>query len=204
MSELFSSKIMSINRLRIDTDGKGVSTLVAFYGCNLKCRYCINPQCNNSDTPIVDASPKQLVEYLSIDDIYFTATGGGVVFGGGEPLLQSEYIAEVCKEMPERWQRRVETSLNSSWEKVEILIPYINQWIVDIKDSNMNIYKKYTKIDGSKVYHNISELSKIVGKEKMIIRIPRIPGFNTEADIIRSVEKYKDFGTVEVFDYIKN
>ena len=44
------SEIMGISRLRIDTDGEGVTTLVAFYGCPLSCKYCINSQCNKSDT----------------------------------------------------------------------------------------------------------------------------------------------------------
>ena len=35
-------EIMSISRLRMGTDGKGVSTLVAFFDCPLKCKYCIN------------------------------------------------------------------------------------------------------------------------------------------------------------------
>ena len=36
------SDIMSISRLRMGTDGKGVTTLVGFYGCPLDCKYCIN------------------------------------------------------------------------------------------------------------------------------------------------------------------
>lgn len=32
--------IMSISRLRMGTDGKGVSTLVAFFDCPLHCIYC--------------------------------------------------------------------------------------------------------------------------------------------------------------------
>ena len=38
--------IMGVERLRINSDGDGVTTLVGFYGCPLKCRYCLNPQCN--------------------------------------------------------------------------------------------------------------------------------------------------------------
>ncbi|MCB6973223.1 carboxypeptidase-like regulatory domain-containing protein [Butyricimonas sp. DFI.6.44] len=37
-------KVIGIERHRLQTDGEGVSTLVAFHGCPLRCRYCLNPQ----------------------------------------------------------------------------------------------------------------------------------------------------------------
>ena len=42
MSEL-TAPLIGINRHRLATDGKGVTTLVAFSGCPLRCKYCLNP-----------------------------------------------------------------------------------------------------------------------------------------------------------------
>ena len=75
------SEIMGINRLRMGTDGEGISTLVTFYGCHLNCKYCLNPQCKDEDTRRTNITPEHLVDILSVDDIYFRTTGGGVVFG---------------------------------------------------------------------------------------------------------------------------
>ena len=38
------AKIIGSARHRLSTDGDGVTTLVAFHGCPLRCRYCLNPQ----------------------------------------------------------------------------------------------------------------------------------------------------------------
>lgn len=38
--------ILAIDRLRMGMDGEGVTTLVALYGCPLKCKYCINNECH--------------------------------------------------------------------------------------------------------------------------------------------------------------
>lgn len=203
MSEYPLSQIMAINRFRMGTDGKGISTLVAFYGCNLSCKYCLNPQCKYEKTRRTNIKPEHLVDILAVDDIYFKSTGGGVVFGGGEPLIQSKYISEVCKLMPKEWQKRIETSLNAPWNKIEILIPYINQWIIDIKDSNLNIYKEYAGGDSLFVYENVEKLSSIVGKDKLLIRIPQIPDYNTDTDIIISMELYSGFGTIDLVNYRK-
>jgi pyruvate formate lyase activating enzyme len=204
MSKDVKAEIMGINRMRMGTDGKGISTLVTFYGCNLNCKYCLNPQCKNEKTRRTNITPDHLVEILSVDDIYFQSTGGGVVFGGGEPLLQSEYIKEVCKKMPDKWQRRIETSLSVSWDKVDLLIPYIDEWIVDIKESHQGIYKDYTGVDGCFiVYENVCKLSEKIGKEKIVIRIPEIPDYNTEDNVLTSMEMYADLGKIDVFKYRK-
>ena len=36
--------LIGICRHRLTTDGTGVTTLVAFHGCPLCCRYCLNSQ----------------------------------------------------------------------------------------------------------------------------------------------------------------
>ena len=35
---------------------------------------------------------KKILDEVAVDDLYFKATGGGVTFGGGEPLLRSGEI----------------------------------------------------------------------------------------------------------------
>lgn len=38
------ARIIGIARHRLSTDGDGVTTLVAFHGCPLRCRHCLNPR----------------------------------------------------------------------------------------------------------------------------------------------------------------
>lgn len=196
-------EIMAISRHRMGTDGNGITTLVAFYGCHLNCRYCINRQCKRENTSRVYIPPEELIDILKIDDIYFRMTKGGVTFGGGEPLLASDYIREFCWEADSNWQINVETSLNVNWDNIDWLTPRVDRWYIDIKDANPEIYKAYTGIDNQLVFDNLKRLSKEAGKEKIVIRVPRIEGFNTEEDIeksIAAVEQYAD--NIERFDYI--
>ena len=200
-NEKQKAEIMGINRHRMGTDGKGISTLITFYGCPLNCKYCLNPQCKSESTPCTYIEPNDLVNLLMVDDIYFKSTGGGIVFGGGEPLLNAEYIKEVCDLVPLQWKIRIETSLNVKWDKIELLLPYIDQWIIDIKDSNNEIYKNYTGVDNLKVYDNVLRLSHKTGKEKLLIRIPKIPNYNTEKNIQESVKLYSNLGNIDIFNY---
>ena len=84
-------RIIGISRHRLTTDGEGVTTLVAFNGCPLRCKYCINkiswdPEKGRTYTP------ERLFEEVKVDQLYFLATRGGITFGGGEPMLQGEFI----------------------------------------------------------------------------------------------------------------
>ena len=82
--------IFKIERLRIETDGEGVRSLVCFSGCPLKCKYCLNKSDMNK-APL-SLTPEELRDSLAIDDIYFKASSvGGVTFGGGEPSVHSEF-----------------------------------------------------------------------------------------------------------------
>lgn len=200
--------IMTISRLRMATDGEGVSTLVTFYGCPLRCKYCVNECCHEkegfiSGTRRAAYRSEELIEVLRKDAVYYLMTGGGIVFGGGEPLLQSAFIHEVCRQADPGWKKRIETSLNVPWEHVEPLIDDLDEWIIDIKDMNPLIYEKYTGKDNGFVLTNLLGVRDRVQPEKIHIRVPHIEGYNTPVDVEKSVEWVQNTFDVEpeVFTY---
>ncbi|MDE7477083.1 MAG: radical SAM protein [Lachnospiraceae bacterium] len=202
--------IMTISRLRMGIDGKGVSTLVTFFDCPLHCKYCINNFCHKKDSygdsvPRGAYTPEQLIQILRKDDIYYRMSGGGIVFGGGEPLLQSAFIHEVCKLADSAWKKRIETSLNVPWRYVEPIINDMDEWIIDIKDMDSRIYEEYTGVSIKELMDNIFRLKNLVDSSRLHIRIPRIPGFNNEKNVEESVKWIRDVLEVEpeVFDYFK-
>ena len=189
------------------TDGGGVSTLVAFWGCPLHCRYCLNDFCHDPKTPYRVMEPEELARELIVDEIYYRMSGGGIVFGGGEPLLNAEYIKAVVELIPKDIPIRVETSLNVSWKDIELLCGLVDDWIIDIKDLNPEIYARYTRMSNSAVKENCKKLVRqyrMQGsdpKEHILFRVPLIPDFNTEKDIEKSVAVLADHGRIDRFTY---
>ena len=192
------NEIMSISRHRMGTDGKGVRTLVAFYGCPLDCKHCINRHCRQDKTTRLSMSSDDLISLVEKDNIYFKMTGGGITFGGGEPLLAADFIREIAEKAP--WTCDIETSLYAPWEGVEKLVPVIDEWYIDIKDFDSEIYKAYTGKENSIVLDNLKKLKE--AGVNMTIRVPYIEGFNTpmQADENARIAKgYSD--KVDRFDY---
>ena len=185
------------------TDGKGITSLVTFYGCPLKCQFCLNPQCHRDISEDFYLQADELYKRVQIDELYFRATGGGLTFGGGEPLLYSDYIIHVLRLGANNWNVTIETSLNVPYKQVDILLPYTNELIVDIKDINPEIYKSYTHSDNNAVIENLKMLADIGYANNVMIRIPRIRGYNSDSDMLKSKLFLQRMGysKFDFFDY---
>ena len=196
-------KIIGIARHRLSTDGDGVTTLVAFHGCPLRCRYCLNPQSLDNGDCFRDYSPEELYAETRIDELYFIATNGGVTFGGGEPCLRADFIREFSELCGASWQLNLETSLNVPSVNIEALLPVVNTMIIDIKDMNPDIYRSYTGQSNDLVLNNLRLIADSGRQKDCIIRLPLIPDFNTETD--RTASRFRletlGFDNFDLFTY---
>ena len=186
--------IIGIERHRLTTDGEGVTTLVAFHGCPLYCKYCLNPQCLSPNGVLRTITPSELYSEVEIDDLYFVATGGGICFGGGEPLLHSKFIEEFVKIMNPEWSIILETSLNVPLKQLEMVAPLVREFIVDVKDMDEQTYKAYTMQSNKVVAHNLKWLAENGYAEKTLVRLPLIPYYNTEIAQDESKQLVEDMG----------
>jgi len=197
--------LMGVSRLRMATDGVGITTLVAAWGCPLRCKMCLNPHCFDAASDVKHVTAEALYRRVKIDDLYFQATGGGVTFGGGEPLLHSPFIAEFHELCGNKWHITAESCLNIPEKRLEIAAECVDAFFVDIKDMNPDIYRRYTGRDNALVIRNLETLLQRVGSERITVRVPNIPGYNTPEDVHKSAEMLKNMGftSLDVFTYIQ-
>lgn len=204
MQSEITAPFIAINRHRLTTDGEGVTTLVGFHGCPLHCEYCLNAQCLQADGVWCRLTPGELYSEVEIDDLYFVATGGGICFGGGEPLLRSDFIKAFAEIMNPEWKLTIETSLNVPLENVKAIASLVQMWYVDIKDMNPNIYKAYGCKENKQVISNLQWLAANGYADKVIIRLPLIPEYNTDEDRQQSQQQLEEMGftNFDKFKYI--
>ncbi len=185
---------IGVSRHRIMVDGEGVTTLAAFWGCPLSCAYCLNPQCARKDGVCVSHTPQSLFDYVKIDQLYFLATGGGVTFGGGEPLLHPDFICEFRQLCGPEWNLSLETSLNVPLVNLAAVADVVDHYIVDIKDMNEVIYQSYTGKSPGLMLANLKLLADLGLQDHVTVRIPLIEAFNSQSDVERSEEKILSMG----------
>lgn len=192
-----NAPVFAISRLRMRTDGKGITTLVAFMGCPLNCKYCLNPQCHepiyeaDGTTPrknIMLLTPQKLHELVKVDNLYFQTTGGGICFGGGEPTMYADFITEFRKICGRKWKITLETSLYCSDKVIKQLSEVVDHWIVDIKTMEPHAYARYTGKTSS-VQKHLTSLQMNVPPEKVTIKVPLIPGFTDRSDLGHDIKE---------------
>ena len=181
-------------------DGPGIRAVVFMQGCPLRCACCHNP-----DTWDFSKGTEMTVEAL-IDKIerlrhYFGETGG-VTVSGGEPLLQSEFVAELFFECH---KRGINTALDTSGcvynEKVERLLDLVDLVILDYKYTNSCDYEKYV---GMKQEDVDLFLEKLEQKQKNVwIRQVIIPTLNdTEESVLKLFELEKKYSCVKKIELL--
>ena len=201
--ENLHANINGIDRFRIGTDGNGVRSLILMAGCPLNCAYCGTKAYKDIFPETSDETVSFMELRLAKDGIYFEMTNGGVTFGGGEPLMQAEFIHEFHRRFP-MWNINIETSLNVPADKLRIIAGDVDYWFVDIKDMNPKIYERYTGKSNEQVHENLAELLRFVPAEKICVRVPLIKGYNTPKDVTKSVTELAKMGftNIERFEYI--
>ena len=130
----------------------------------------------------------------NINVLYFLATQGGVTFGGGEPLLRYDFIRKVIEKNAEKLDVTLETSLNVPRKNIEAVLPYIREFIVDIKDMDDTIYHSYTCRHNDQVKENLRWLIEQGYADRIMCRVPLIPDFNDENAQERSIAELKEMG----------
>lgn len=114
---------------------------------------------------------------------YYQRSGGGVTISGREPLLQSDFVAELlkaCKE--EQIQTCLESTFHADWNDIEKVLPYADILISDIKHMDPTVHKSYTGVSNERILTNLKRLT--AQKRELILRIPVIPGVNDDMNNI--------------------
>ena len=126
-------------------DGPGIRFVVFMQGCHLRCKYC-----QNHDTLDINAGKIYTVNEMSEKILkyknYFIASGGGVTFSGGEPLLQYSFLIELIKLLK---QENIHVAIDTSGsvdinDSIKELIDLTDLFLLDIKCINDEICKKLT------------------------------------------------------------
>lgn len=195
--------LLRLSRLRMGTDGDGVTTLVAGAGCPLSCRWCINRRLLR-EAPAEPVTAAELVKRLAVDDLYFRATGGGPTFGGGEPLLHAAFLDRFRRLCPPEWRVTAETSLAVSPEAVRLAAGAVDAFLVDSKSLDAQVYRRYTGGDRDRMLANLRLLLALVGPERILVRLPLIPGYSSPDMQEKDAEALRALGVsrLDLFSYV--
>lgn len=133
----------------------------------------------------LEFTAEALAELVLEDRNFHFNSGGGLTLSGGEPLLQPEFCLEIFKIMKRnKINCYIDTSGMVSWSNIEMLLPFTDMFLYDLKHTDDAMHREYTGASNRLILENLRRISKC-GKS-LEIRIPVIPGFNDDETTINS------------------
>ncbi len=135
-------------------------------------------------------SARKVVDIAARDSIFYTRSGGGVTLSGGEPLLQAEYAEEILRLCRlKNIHTAIQTSGYGERSDFDLLLPYLDLIIFDIKHFDPAEHLKLTGIDNKKILDNLAYLdAKLESNEaKLVIQVPLIPGYNDSDSHLKKI-----------------
>lgn len=176
-------------------DGHGNRLVLHLQGCNMKCPWCSNPEgmplegvpVTGKEHPYPkrrrqNGTPLSYEEY-TIDELVEECIqakpmffeGGGVTLTGGEVTMQFDAVKEVLYRLQ---SEGIHTAIesNGSHPRMEELVPFVNQWIMDVKHYDDKKHREWLGVSNGNTTKTLRNVSKI--HPDMLIRVPLIPGFN--------------------------
>ncbi len=167
-------------------DGPGIRTVVFFSGCRLRCLFCHNPEMFQMKEKNMDVDT--LVKKILRNKPYFKRNQGGVTFSGGEPLLQIDFLIEVCKKLK---NEKIHIALDTAGVgigKYDEILSLVDLVILDIKHTNPLGYEKMTGQKQDEVENFITHLNKS-GKEVWLRQVI-VPGLTDQEEYMQSLATY--------------
>lgn len=138
-------------------------------------------------------SPDELFAVIKRDKDYYERTGGGVTFSGGEALLYPDYLVLVMEKCKlEGIRIAVESAMHVNKEAIDKLLPYVNDWMVDIKHTNNEAHRRLTGKGNKKILENIKYLAENAPKygATVLARTPLIPGCNDDMENLEATARF--------------
>jgi pyruvate formate lyase activating enzyme len=135
------------------------------------------------------SSVSGIVDEIEKDVTYYLASGGGVTLSGGEPLYQPGFAKEILEECRKRMiHTTVETSLFCEKDTLDLISPFVDLFIVDLKIFDSNSHKYYTGKENETIKENFHYIA-LQGKD-ILVRIPLIDNITNTKENIKAITDF--------------
>lgn len=184
-------------------DGPGVRFVVFLQGCNLRCKYCHNPETLDVKEENLYSAKDILSKVNRVKNYIFDK--GGVTFSGGEPLLQAGKLIDVFRTLKdEGYHIALDTNGSILNDDVKTLMEYTDLVLLDMKMPTDKKYMEFTGQGINKPYDFFNYLVKI--NKDVWIRQVIIKGVNDNNEnisFLKELKKNKNVKKIELLPFRK-
>ena len=138
-----------------------------------------------------EISAGNVVEIVERDKPFFDDSGGGVTLTGGEPTAQAGFMFELCSRLRKRGIHvALETCGHFDKKLVDRLVESVDLFLFDVKHLSERRHKEATGAGNRRILENFRALVERAGQDRVVPRIPVIPGFNADDESVESTAHF--------------
>jgi len=148
-------------------------------------------------------TPEALLVEVEKDTVFYETSGGGVTLSGGEPMMQADFVGEVCRLCREAGLHvALDTCGLAPWPRYEQVLPFVDLVLYDLKVYDPKGHRVGTGLDNATILDNARRIS-AAGKP-MWIRTPVIPGYTAGAANVAALGEFiaAELPTVQRWDLL--
>lgn len=192
-------------------DGPGIRTTVFLKGCPLCCRWCHNPEGLSPEPQVMrsvggrasDASDgmpllgerivgrrygaDELAAILNGQATVLAASGGGVTFSGGEPLMQAPFLRATIDRL-EGLHVLLDTSGYAGESALCMVVPVVDLVYYDLKLMDPVLHRHFTGVDNAPIHRNLRLLASM--GIPYVVRVPLIPGVTDTPENLDAIARF--------------
>jgi pyruvate formate lyase activating enzyme len=123
----------------------------------------------------------EVVSEILKDAIFYRRSSGGLTLGGGEPLVQPEFAADILRQCREKHlHTAIETCGHADWETMAGILQYTQLVYLDIKHMDPAEHEKLTGRSNEVILSNAEKIFQLAdeGKLDVVVRCTCVPGYN--------------------------
>jgi pyruvate formate lyase activating enzyme len=192
----------SVGAIRLSAQGKAVVDRDKCDACG-KCAGA----CGKGALKIVGRgmTVEQVMSEVEKDRPFYRRSGGGLTVGGGEPLAQYQFAAELFEAAHESYiHTALETCGHAPWPHFAVVLQHVDLLQFDIKHMDPAKHKELTGQSNELILDNLRKVRSIKDPRDVIIRVPVVPGCNDAKDNIRATVEFAaelGFRRIELVPY---
>lgn len=128
-----------------------------------------------------ETTAEHVMEVVLRDREYYAASGGGMTLSGGEPLFQPEFAEALLRAGKTHGLHcAVETSGYTEWPVLERVMPLVDLFLYDCKESDPALHETFTGQSNEAIRRNLRSLH--AAGAAILLRCPMIPEYNARKE----------------------
>ncbi|HOO55521.1 MAG TPA: glycyl-radical enzyme activating protein [bacterium] len=133
-------------------------------------------------------TPEQVLEKVERDRPFYDNSDGGVTMSGGEATMQPEFLLATLRLIKDNGIRTaVETCGQFDPKLAERLVEVTDLFLFDIKHTDDERHREFTGVPCGKIKENFRLLLGLAGQDRILPRVPVIPGFNDDGESVAGI-----------------